>query len=104
MNKKEILRILDEHADKNYGDIYVSQHQEIAKDLLKYFKKQLLIQRVSQRSEPFAEQDSKDFILWQRDRDIHRESNDCYRWREFKYNRQFFLEKYLEDRNKANCG
>ena len=51
MNKKEILRILDEHADKNYGDIYVSQHQEIAKDLLKYFKKQLLIQRVSQRSE-----------------------------------------------------
>ena len=47
MTKKEILKILDEHADKNYGDIYTNQHQEIAKDLLKYFKKQLLIQRVS---------------------------------------------------------
>jgi hypothetical protein len=51
MTKKEILIILDEHADKNYGDIYLNQHQEIAKDLLKYFKKQLLIQRVSYRRE-----------------------------------------------------
>ena len=55
MTKKEILKILDEHADKNYGDIYTNQHQEIAKDLLKYFKKQLLIQRVSNRFEKYCD-------------------------------------------------
>lgn len=41
MTKKEILRILDKHADKNYGDILLNQHEEIANELLKYFKKQL---------------------------------------------------------------
>ncbi len=67
-------------------------------------RKQLSIHVVSQRSELFAEQDSKDFILWQRDREIRRLENGKYKWREFEYNREFFLEKYLEDRNKANCG
>jgi hypothetical protein len=47
MNKKKILEILDEYSDKNYGEIYIDQHQEIAKDLLKYFKQQLLIHSVS---------------------------------------------------------
>ena len=59
---------------------------------------------VSQRSELFADQDNRDFILWQRDRDITRLENGKYKWREFEYDRQFFLEKYIEDRNKANCG
>jgi hypothetical protein len=67
-------------------------------------QKELTLTDVSQRSELFAEQDSKDFILWQRDRDIRRLENGKYKWREFEYNREFFLEKYLEDRNKANCG
>ena len=77
---------------------------ENAFELIDKLEQQLLIQSVSQRSELFADQDSKEFVLWQRDREIHRESNDCYKWREFKYNRNFFLEKYQEDLNKANCG
>lgn len=66
--------------------------------------KNLIIPIVSQRSELFDEQDSKEFILWQRDRNITRISDNLYKWREFKYERAFFLEKYLEDINKANCG
>lgn len=65
---------------------------------------QFLLHSVSQRSELFAEQDSKDFILWQRDRDIRRLENGKYKWREFEYDREFFLERYLEYRNKENCG
>lgn len=70
----------------------------------KELNEQLRLHSVSQHSELFAEQDSKDFILWQRDRGIRRLENGKYKWREFEYNREFFLEKYLEDRNKANCG
>jgi hypothetical protein len=65
--------------------------------------KNLIIPIVSQRSELFADQDSKEFILWQRDMQIQRIDNNVYKWREFTYNRDFFLEKYLEYRNKANC-
>ena len=66
--------------------------------------KNLIIPIVSQRSELFADQDSKEFILWQRDMQIQRIDNNVYKWREFTYNREFFLEKYLEYKNKANCG
>jgi len=66
--------------------------------------KNLVLSGVSQQRELFADQDNRDFILWQRDRDITRLENGKYKWREFEYDRQFFLEKYIEDRNKANCG
>ena len=79
-------------------------YTEEAETLLIHNIKALTIPVLSQRSKLFADQDSKEFVLWQRDRQIHRESNDCYKWREFKYNRDFFLEKYQEDLNKSNCG
>ena len=99
--ENEIYQILKKHR------LPLKKREELIIDLLDFVNKreeQLPIQRVSQRSELFADQDSKEFVLWQRDREIHRESNDCYKWREFKYNRNFFLEKYQEDLNKANCG
>ena len=77
---------------------YKTNWELFAKDLEEWTDKQFLLHNVSQRSELFAEQDSKDFILWQRDRDIRRLENGKYKWREFEYNRKFFLEKYLEDR------
>jgi len=46
-----------------------------------------------------ANQDSREFILWQRDREIIRLENGKYKWREFEYDRQLFVEKYIDDRN-----
>lgn len=32
------------------------------------------------------------------------ENTNIYNWNEFKYERAFFLEKFMEDRNRANFG
>ena len=69
-----------------------------------WLEKQCTIPVVSQRSELFAEQDSKEFKDWQKKNGITKVTETYYKWSSFKFQREFFLEKYLEDKNKANCG
>jgi hypothetical protein len=106
MNKDKLIKELEELRDtKNYSqsELLNTGYRTAILDAIDLVKK-LTIPIVSQRSELFADQDSKEFILWQRDMQIQRIDNNVYKWREFTYNRDFFLEKYLEYRNKANCG
>ena len=71
----------------------------IRTDELKDLVKNLSIHGVSKS---FAVKDSKDFKIWLKDKNINRDSNDCYDWNGMKYVRQFFFEKYIEDKNEAN--
>lgn len=71
----------------------------IRTDELKDLIKNLSIHGVSKS---FAVKDSKDFKIWLKAKNITRDSNDCYDWNGMKYVRQFFFEKYIEDKNKAN--
>ena len=45
--------------------------------------------------------DSREFKSWLKDKNITRDSNDCYDWNGMKYIRAFFFDKYKEDMNKA---
>jgi hypothetical protein len=101
MTIQNVLNWLQEAEDNNCWQVST---QSVKRHLEEVQKQQLILYGVTQQSEPFALEDSREFKEWQQKQQIHRESNDCYRWNEFKYQRQFFLDKYLEDRNKANCG
>lgn len=96
--------ILDRHLENSDVKHILGKYSITYNACLDAVNEALNIPVVSQRSEPFALEDSREFKEWQQKQQIHRESNDCYRWNNLKYQRQFFLDKYVEDRNKANCG
>ncbi len=52
-------------------------------------------------SETVIHNDSKEFKQWQEDHSITRiEGTNIYQWNNFKYQREFFLEKFQEHLNK----
>ena len=108
MKAKDFLEEIDYYNTNVEGQLYEELGIETLADMMELYHERKLkllgIGVVSQQRELFAEQDSKDFVLWQRDREIIRLENGKYKWQELEYDRQFFLEKYLEYRNKANCG
>ena len=41
--------------------------------------------------------------MQEKGKNIYKAYKGKYKWRKFEYNRDFFVEKYIKDRNKANC-
>ena len=90
-------------ANKDYvNSLTKEQLEEEMKFYDNYEIEQLNMHDVSMRSEQFTDQDSKEFILWQKSIGIKRIHNNIYKWNEFGYERSFFLEKYQEHLNKVN--
>jgi len=94
--------------------MFLTKEQEL-EDRIKRLEKQVEMLSESQNSSTSDEAlpigdvggslsiDSRDFIEWQRSNNIERitGTND-YSWGGFIYKREFFLEKFMEARNKAN--
>ncbi|MBT12090.1 MAG: hypothetical protein CMI02_08650 [Oceanospirillaceae bacterium] len=101
MTIQNVLDWLQEAEDNNCWQVST---QSVKRHLEEVQKQQLILYGVTQQSEQFAFEDGKEFKEWQKKQGITRIGDSRYKWKDFEYDRRFFLEKYLEDRNKANCG